>query len=39
VRRDEVARLYREHCRGEVNWRRVLWALLLLELWMRRRSA
>lgn len=38
VRQAEVIRLYREHCNGTANRRRILWALLLLELWLRRRN-
>jgi asparagine synthase (glutamine-hydrolysing) len=37
VRADTVARLAREHASGREDHRRILWALLLLELWLRRR--
>lgn len=36
LRRDVLARMYREHADGAANWRRVLWTALLLELWLRR---
>lgn len=32
----EIARLYDEHRQGRANRRRILWALLLLDLWLRR---
>ncbi len=36
LRPEVLARMYREHCAGTANWRRVLWSALLLELWLRR---
>jgi asparagine synthase (glutamine-hydrolysing) len=36
VQQDQVARLYREHCQGTASRTRILWALLLLELWLGR---
>jgi asparagine synthase (glutamine-hydrolysing) len=39
VERGEVARMFREHKESRANHRRVLWALLLLELWLRREQA
>jgi asparagine synthase (glutamine-hydrolysing) len=38
ARRQEIAVLYGEHLSGRANRRRILWALLLLELWLRRRE-
>ncbi len=38
ARREEIATLYGEHLSGAANRRRILWALLLLELWLRRRE-
>ena len=35
-RPETLARMYREHCAGTANWRRILWTALLLELWLRR---
>jgi asparagine synthase (glutamine-hydrolysing) len=39
VRVEEVRRLHAEHVRGAANHRRILWALLLLELWLRRATS
>ena len=36
VERAEVGRMFQEHRARRANHRRVLWALLLLELWLRR---
>ncbi len=36
LRHDVLARMYREHCDGKANWRRILWTALLIELWLRR---
>jgi asparagine synthase (glutamine-hydrolysing) len=39
VERTVVSRLFEEHRARRANHRRVLWALLLLELWLRRENA
>lgn len=39
VERSEVARMFRDHRDRKANYRRPLWALLLLELWLRRERA
>jgi asparagine synthase (glutamine-hydrolysing) len=36
LRKDVLARMYREHVDGIANWRKVLWPALLIELWMKR---
>jgi asparagine synthase (glutamine-hydrolysing) len=36
LRRDALAELWREHAAGRADHRRILWACLLLELWLRR---
>jgi asparagine synthase (glutamine-hydrolysing) len=36
VRREGLARLWREHDEGRADHRRILWACLVLELWLRR---
>ena len=37
-RPDEVARLMREHLDGRANHRKLLWTLMVFQLWMRNRS-